>query len=55
VTLFHRFDLTQGWVTDGQIDVERVDKDQRDKTIMLLNNCLGRALAQFILTGAEQH
>jgi acyl-CoA thioesterase-1 len=55
VTLFHRFDLTQGWVTDGQIDVERVDKDQRDKTIMLLNNCLGQALAQFILTGAEQH
>jgi acyl-CoA thioesterase-1 len=55
VALFHRFDLTQGWVTDGQIDVERVDKDQRDKTIMLLNNCLGQALAQFILTGAEQH
>jgi acyl-CoA thioesterase-1 len=55
VTLFRRFDLTQGWVTDGQIDLERVDKDQRDKTIMLLNNCLGHALAQYILTGASEH
>jgi len=55
VTLFHRFDLTQGWATDGQIDLERVDKDQRDKTIMLLNNCLGQALAQYILTGSAEH
>jgi acyl-CoA thioesterase-1 len=55
VTLFHRFDLTQGWVTEGQIDLERVDKDQRDKTIAVLNNCLGQALAQFILAGADQH
>ena len=28
VTLFHRFDLTQGWVNNGQIDVERVARDQ---------------------------
>jgi acyl-CoA thioesterase I len=55
VTLFHRFDLTQGWVTDGRIDLERVDKDQRDKTITLLHNCLGLALAQYILTGANEH
>jgi acyl-CoA thioesterase-1 len=55
VTLFHRFDLTQGWVTEGQFDLERVSKDQRDQTISLLNNCLGQALAQYILTGAAEH
>src|ERR1700712_4431169 len=50
--LFHRFDLTQTWAGSGQIDVERVSREQRDKTIMLLNTCLGQALARFILTGA---
>jgi acyl-CoA thioesterase-1 len=55
VTLFHRFDLTQGWVNDGQVDLERVDRDQRDKTIILLHTCLGQALARYILTGAAEH
>lgn len=54
VTLFHRLDLTQTWVGNGQIDLERVSRDQRDKTIGLLNACLGQALAQYVLTGAEQ-
>jgi acyl-CoA thioesterase-1 len=55
VTLFHRLDLTQTWVGTGQIDLERVSRDQRDKTIVLLNECLGQALARFILTGAKEH
>ncbi|HEX4369346.1 MAG TPA: hypothetical protein VH023_21095 [Rhodopila sp.] len=55
VTLFHRFDLTQGWVTSGQVDLERVDRDQRDKTIALLNDCLGQALARYVLAGAAEH
>lgn len=55
VTLFHRFDLTQAWVNSGQIDLERVGHDDRDKTIALLNDCLGHALARFILTGAAEH
>jgi acyl-CoA thioesterase-1 len=55
VTLFHRFELTQGWVNNGQIDLERVSKDQRDKTIALLNACLGEALARFVLAGAGEH
>jgi acyl-CoA thioesterase-1 len=55
VTLFHRFDLTQGWVNEGQVDLERVSKDQRDATIALLNTCLGQALARYILTGAAEH
>jgi hypothetical protein len=55
VTLFHRFDLTQEWVNSGRVDLERVDRDQRDRTIALLNDCLGQALAQYVLTGAEEH
>jgi hypothetical protein len=54
-TLFHRFDLTQGWVNSGQIDLERVDRDERDKTIALLNDCLGHALARYVLAGAAEH
>jgi hypothetical protein len=55
VSLFRRFDLTQAWVENGQIDLERVGHDKRDKTIALLNTCLGHALARFVLTGAEEH
>jgi acyl-CoA thioesterase I len=52
VALFPRFDLTQSWVNDGKLDVERVSRDARDKTIALLHTCLGGALARFILAGA---
>ena len=55
VTLFHRFDLTQLWVGNGQIDLEHVERDQRDQTVALLNTCLGQALARYVLTGADQH
>jgi acyl-CoA thioesterase-1 len=55
VTLFHRFDLTQGWVTSGQVDLERVSREQRDKTVGLLNDCLGEALARYVLAGATEH
>lgn len=55
VTLFPRFDLTQEWVKNGQVDLERVDNDQRAKTIALLNDCLGQALARYILAGAGEH
>ncbi len=55
VTLFHRFDLTQAWVNSGQIDVERVSQADRDKTILLLNGCLGQALARYVLAGATEH
>nr|WP_294554314.1 hypothetical protein [uncultured Rhodopila sp.] len=55
VSLFRRFDLTQAWVSNGQVDLERVGQDRRDKTIALLNTCLGHALARFVLAGAEAH
>ncbi len=53
VALFHRFDLTRNWATDGRIDLERTPKDDRDKTLDTLNTCLGQALAQFVLSGAD--
>jgi len=55
VTLFHRLDLTQLWVGNGQVDLERTGHDQRDGTIGLLNTCLGEALARFVLAGADKH
>jgi acyl-CoA thioesterase I len=55
VSLFRRFDLTQAWVNDGQVDLERVSRDQRDETVALLNACLGHALARYVLAGAEAH
>jgi acyl-CoA thioesterase-1 len=54
VTLFRRFDLTQGWVTNGQVDLERTSREQRDKTVALLNDCLGQALARYVLAGVSQ-
>jgi acyl-CoA thioesterase-1 len=54
-SLFRRYDLTQLWVDNGQIDLERVGRDERDKTIELLNTCLGEALARFVLAGAAAH
>jgi hypothetical protein len=55
VSLFHRYELTRTWVNNDQIDLERVDRAQRDKTVMLLNTCLGHALARYVLTGATEH
>lgn len=53
-SLFHRFDLTQLWVNNGQVDLERTSRDERDQTIVRLNTCLGEALARFILGGAGE-
>jgi hypothetical protein len=55
VSLFRRFDLTQTWVNNGQVDLERVSRDQRDKTVALLNACLGEALARYVLSSADVH
>ncbi len=52
VGLFRRLALTQTWVNSGEVDLERVNRDQREKTVGLLNTCLGRALADYVLTGA---
>jgi hypothetical protein len=52
--LFRRFDLTQAWATTGQIDLEMVSRDARERTISELNICLGQALAKFVLNGAGE-
>jgi hypothetical protein len=53
VVLFHRFDLMRTWANDGRIDLERTPKSERDKALDELNGCLGRALAHFVLSGAD--
>ena len=53
VVLFHRFDLMLDWAHAGQIDLERTSRKDRDRTIALLNQCVGEVLARFVLNGAE--
>ena len=55
VTLFHRYDLTEEWVNSGQVDLERAGRELRDKTVMLLNDCLGQALAHYVLSAGAEH
>lgn len=52
--LFRRFDLTRSWANEGRLDLERVRKPDREKAMQVLNTCLGSALAQFVLNGAEK-
>ncbi|HVC59143.1 MAG TPA: hypothetical protein VND19_02115 [Acetobacteraceae bacterium] len=52
VVLFQRFDVMRGWAEDGQIDLERVRRTDRTRTMALLNTCLGETLARFVLNGA---
>jgi len=53
VALFRRFDLMRSWANDGRVDLERAPKADRDKALEQLNTCLGKALAQFVLSGAD--
>jgi hypothetical protein len=53
VVLFHRFDLMHAWVSAGVIDLERVHAADRERTVAMLNTCLGQALARFVLNGAD--
>lgn len=52
VVLFHRFDLMRTWANEARLDLEHTAKADRDKALDELNGCLGRALAQFVLSGA---
>jgi hypothetical protein len=53
VALFNRFDLMRTWANDGRIDLERTPKADRAKALDELNECLGQALARFVLSGAD--
>jgi hypothetical protein len=53
VALFHRFDVMRAWANDGRIDLEHAQKADRDKALDELNECLGKALARFVLSGVD--
>jgi hypothetical protein len=52
VVLFRRFDLMKYWVDNGQIDLERAGRGQRQNVADTLHDCLGLALAQMVTRGA---
>jgi acyl-CoA thioesterase I len=49
--LFRRFDLMHSWAEDGTLDLERTATAEQPAAVNLLNRCLGRALARFVLNG----
>lgn len=52
VVLFNRFELMRFWANEGQIDLERTPKPDRERAMARLSSCLGDALARFVLNGA---
>jgi acyl-CoA thioesterase-1 len=54
VGLFHRFDIMRDWVENGDIDLERAPKAERQATAVRLHACLGRELAKELLSGAQE-
>lgn len=53
VSLFHRFDLTHGWVENEGLDVERAAAPALASTAERVQACVGRALAGFVIQGAS--
>ena len=53
VVLFRRYDLMHAWVNEGQIDLERTPRSDRQKTIETLHACLGKHLARLIVASAH--
>jgi acyl-CoA thioesterase-1 len=53
VLLFHRFDLMRTWANEGQIDLERTAKPNRQRVVETLHACLGAHLARMVLGGAR--
>lgn len=54
VPILRRYDIMRAWADDGAIDVERAAPADRPRTLDLLNQCLGRALARLALRGAQR-
>lgn len=53
VLLFRRYDLMQTWVNEGQIDLERTPKAERQKAVEILHACLGAHLARLLLASTR--
>jgi len=49
VVLFPRYELTRSWVEGGKLDVEKAPKAERTAAVDALHQCVGRALASFVL------
>jgi acyl-CoA thioesterase-1 len=54
VVLFPRYDLTRSWVEKGELDVEKAPKAARTEAVDALHQCVGQALASFVLNGLGQ-
>jgi acyl-CoA thioesterase-1 len=54
VVLFPRYDVTRAWVEQGQLDIEKVPKADRTAAVDALHECVGQALASFVLNSLRQ-
>ena len=50
--MFHRFALMRSWAEDGTLDLERAGRKERPVVAARLADCVGKALAGFVLSGA---
>ena len=55
VVLFHRFALMRDWADAGTLDLERTVPKARAAVAARLAECVGTALARFVLSGAGAH
>lgn len=54
IILFHRFDLMRYWSSEGQIDLERTPRPQRQIVVEALHACLGQALARMVVAASKE-
>ncbi|MDA8050291.1 MAG: hypothetical protein M0002_09830 [Rhodospirillales bacterium] len=54
VVLFARYELTHAWVDAGSFDLERARSSATPALAAAMQDCIGQALAHFILSGAEK-
>ena len=52
--LFDRYELMKAWADADRVDVERAPRERRTQAVDRLNDCLGRALAIFLLDGMRE-
>ncbi|MCW8084521.1 SGNH/GDSL hydrolase family protein [Sabulicella glaciei] len=54
VTLFRRWELMEGWVDVGFLDIERTPAGERRAAVDRLNDCIARALALTVVDGVRE-
>jgi hypothetical protein len=53
--LFSRWAIMKHWAETDRLDLERAPREQRAAVTDEMNDCLGRALAAFVLEGAQRN